>query len=152
MANSKPAGVSDRTISRTASGWWGENRILGTVSSFAGRRRAQARRQVEASRSGERDGGRDDRLVSDNPRGVALARRILDQPGVAGSEDVFGAIAQTDLELTRKDDDELPARRRMPVQEPAHRPLPKRDLGRGQPLLPVRHFPEIDRFDVGLTI
>src|SRR6185295_1598981 len=57
-----------------------------------------------------------------------------------------------DLELARQDDDELPSRRRMPVDEVADRALPERDLGGREPLGPGRRAREIDRFDVGLAV
>ena len=40
---------------------------------------------------------------------VALAGGILNQAGVAGAEDVLGAVAQADLQLPGQDDDKLAA-------------------------------------------
>jgi len=37
-------------------------------------------------------------IVAEDARGVALAGRVLDEAGVAGAEDVLGAVAQPDLE------------------------------------------------------
>src|SRR3954469_18191013 len=82
----------------------------------------------------ERDGGGHDRDLADDPRGVALAGRVLDQPRVAGAEHVLGAIAEPDLELALQDDHELPPRRRVPVEEAADRPHAERDLRGRQPL------------------
>src|SRR5437867_5928313 len=100
----------------------------------------------------ERDRRGDHRLVADDARGVAFPRGVLDEPRVAGTEHLRGAVAETDLELTRHDDDELPARRRMPVEKTAHRPLAERDLRRRESLLPVRRLAEVDRLDVRLAI
>src|SRR5439155_925240 len=68
------------------------------------------------------------RIVAEDARGVAFAGRVLDQAGVAGAEDVLGAVAQPDLELAGQDDHELAPRRRMPVDELTARPLAERDL------------------------
>ena len=62
-------------------------------------------------------GGGHARLVAVHARGMSFARGVLDQSRVTGAEDVLGAVAEADLELTGKDDDELPARRRMPVEK-----------------------------------
>src|SRR5690348_17245769 len=85
-------------------------------------------------------------------RGVAAARRVLDQPRVTGAEDVLGPISQADLELAGENDDELAAGRRMPVEITADRILTKRDSGRRQTLSPFRGFRQINRLDVGFSI
>ena len=77
-------------------------------------------------------------LGAEDARRVPLARRVLDESGVARPEDVLGAVAEADLELPGKNDDELAARRRVPIEELAHRPLAERDLRRREPLQPVR--------------
>src|SRR5690349_21376156 len=48
--------------------------------------------------SGERDGRGQARLVTVHRRGVALAGRILHQARVTRPEDMFGTVAETDLE------------------------------------------------------
>src|SRR5262245_52737852 len=103
-------------------------------------------------RSGERHGGGEPRHGAVHPCGVALARRVLDQARVAGAEDVLRAVAEPDLELAAQDDDELPPRRRMPVDEPTHGILAEADLRRRQPLHPVRVLAEVDRLDVRLPV
>src|SRR2546426_584689 len=135
--SSKPGGVSVRAMSRLASGWRGPNRILVALLT---------------SLLSQRDRRRHANLVAQDSRGVALARRVLDQPGVAGAEDVLGAVAQADLELAGEDDDELAAWGRMPVEVLAERPLAERDLRRRQALRPLRHAPEVDRLDARLPI
>src|SRR5262245_27596185 len=100
----------------------------------------------------ERNGRGQAGLIAHRARGVSLAGGVLHQAGVAGAEDVLGAIAEPDLQLAGEDDDELPARRGMPVERPAHRPLAERDLGGRQPLLPVRHLAELDRLDVRMPV
>src|SRR5256712_4814016 len=124
-------------MSRITSGWRGANRILVAMLTSLLR---------------QRDRRRHAGLVAQDSRGVALARRVLDQPGVAGAEDVLGAVAQADLELAGEDDDELAAWGRMPVEVLAERPLAERDLRRRQALRPLRHAPEVDRLDARLPI
>src|ERR1041384_5301052 len=75
-------------------------------------------RQMTAFKLRERNRRRDHRLVTDHARRVALPRGVLHEPRVTGTEHLLRAVAETDLELTRHDDDELAARRRMPVEEP----------------------------------
>src|SRR5262245_59575592 len=122
--SSKPGGVRFRAISMTASGCLGAKRILVAMGSAS-------------SLLLERNGRRHARHVAVDFRRVPLARRVLDQPGIAGTEDVLGAVAESDLELARQDDDELPARRRVPVLEVPDRTFPERDLGRGEAFAPV---------------
>src|SRR2546422_2230760 len=124
-------------MSRITSGWRGANRILVAMLTSLLR---------------QRDRRRHANLVSQDLGGVALARRSLDQPGVAGAEDVLGAVAQADLELAGEDDDELTAWGRMPVEVLAERPLAERDLRSRQALRPLRHAPEVDRLDARLPI
>src|SRR5204863_9017212 len=100
----------------------------------------------------ERNGGGHDRDLADDPRGVALAGRVLDQPCVAGAEHVLGAVAQADLELPLQDDHELPARRRVPVEEAADRPHAERDLRGRQSLEPVGLLVDVDRLDAPLPV
>jgi hypothetical protein len=100
----------------------------------------------------ERDRRRHAGLVAVHPRGVALARRVLDEAGVARTEDLLGAVAEADLELAGQDDDELPPRRRMPVDEAPDRILAEGDLRRGEPLDPVGMLAEIDRLEVRLPV
>src|SRR5438046_5129800 len=101
---------------------------------------------------GERNGGGHDRDLADDPRGVALAGRVLDQPRVAGAEHVLGAVAEPDLELPLQDDHELPPRRGVPVEEAAHRPHAERDLRGRQPLEPVGFLVDVDRLDAPLPV
>src|SRR5512138_3106574 len=54
--------------------------------------------------SGEGDGRRDARHGAVGARGVALARGVLDEAGVPGTEEVRAAVAQPDLELSGEDD------------------------------------------------
>src|SRR5438876_1164598 len=88
-------------------------------------------------RLGQGHGRRHADLITENARGVPLARRVLDESGVTRSEHVLRAVAQTDFELPGENDDELAAGGRMPVEEPARRPLPERDLIRRKALQPV---------------
>src|SRR5437016_9425130 len=124
-------------MSRITSGWRGANRIL--VAMLTSLLRQGDRRRHAG-------------LVAQDSRGVALARRVLDQPGVAGAEDVLSAVAQADLELAGEDDDELAARGRVPVEVLADRPLAETDLRRRQPLRPLRRPAEVDRLDARLPI
>src|SRR5262249_44274914 len=91
-------------------------------------------------------------LGAEHARGVPLARRVLDEPGITGTEHVLRAIAQADLELARENDRKLPAGGRVPVQELAGRPFSERDLARGETFQPVGLRLEIDLLDVGLLI
>src|SRR5712691_10910278 len=109
-------------MSRITSGWRGANRILVAMLTSLLR---------------QRDRRRHANLVAQDSRGVALARRVLDQPGVAGA----------DLELAGEDDDELAAWGRMPVEVLAERPLAEQDLRRRQALRPLRRPAEVDRLD-----
>src|SRR2546426_10264261 len=131
--SSTPGGVSGRAMSRITSGWRGANRILVAMLISLARQRERRRHAG---------------LVAEDSRGVALARRVLDQPGVAGAEDVLGAVAQADLELAVEDDDELAAWGWMPVEVLAERPLAERDLRRCEALRPLRRPAEVDRLDV----
>lgn len=67
--------------------------------------------------------------------GMAFASGILYQAGIAGAKDVYGAVAQPDLQLAGDDNHELASRGWMPVLEITHRGLTKADggccLGRG---------------------
>src|SRR5215510_107836 len=83
---------------------------------------------------------------------VTAPRRILHQARVTRTEDVLAAVAESDLELARKNDDELPSRRWVPIEEPAHRILAECDLGRREPLRPIGHAREVDRLDVRLSV
>src|SRR4026208_2033188 len=123
-------------MSSTASDCFGANRILVAMALLLR----------------ERDSGGQTRCPAVDAGGMARAGGVLDQPRVAGAEEVLGAIAQPDLELAREDDHELPARRGMPVDEVADRALPKRNLGGREPLGPRRGSLEIDRLDVGLPV
>ena len=100
----------------------------------------------------ERDRRRQAGLVAVDSRGVPLARRVLDESGVARPEDVLGAVAEADLELPGENDDELAARRRVPVEELAYRPLAERDLICRKPLQPVGLGLELDPLDVRLLV
>src|SRR5947209_7539944 len=121
-------------MSRITSGWRGANRILVAMLT---------------SRLRQRDRRRHANLVAEDSRGVALARRVLDQPGVAGAEDVLGAVAQADLELAGEDDDELAAWGRMPVEVLAERPLAEQDLRRCEALRPLQRLSRRVRENVG---
>src|SRR6185436_6363615 len=136
--SSKPAGVIDFTIVRITSGWFGAKRIFLAMAI--------------TSLLGERNRRGHHRHLADHARGVALARGVLDQPRVTGTEHVLGAVAQPDLELARQDDDELAARGWMPVEESAHRPHAEGDLRRRQPLEPVLFLHDVDRLDAPLPI
>src|SRR5262249_15440887 len=120
-------------MAMTLSGCLGENRILGGMA--------------VSSRLREWDRGRHDGLPADHARGVSLPGGVVDEAGVAGTEDVLGAIAQADLEPARQDDDELTARRRMPVEESPDRPYAERDLRGRPPVEPVRLLGDVDRLD-----
>src|SRR5207244_6005705 len=96
----------------------------------------------------QRDRRRHANLVAQDSRGVALARRVLDQPGGAGAEDVLGAVAQADLELAGEDDDELAAWGRMPVDVLAERPLAERDMRSCEAIRALPRPAEVDRLDV----
>src|SRR5712664_3429160 len=135
MSSSKPAGVSERAISSTASDCLGANRIL-VAMAIAPREGWYGEARLAAVHAG----------------GVALAGDVLDQAGVARTEQVLRAVAQPDLELAREDDHELAPGRGMPVDEVADRALAERDLGGREPLGPGRRAGEIDRFDVGLAV
>src|SRR4026208_210527 len=123
-------------MSSTASDCFGANRILVAMALLLR----------------ERDSGGQTRYAAVDAGGMSLAGGVLDQPRVAGAEEVLGAVAQPDLELAREDDHELPERRGMPVDEVADRALPKRNLGGREPLGPRRGSLEIDRLDVGLPV
>src|SRR5215510_2449239 len=130
-------------MSRIASGCLGMKTILVAISgSFGGLTR----------RSGQRDGRRHTDLVADDARGVPLARRVLDEPRVARSKHVLGAVAQADLELSGENDHELTARRRVPVEKLPGGPLAERDLAGGEPLEPVGLRFELDPLDVRLLV
>jgi hypothetical protein len=77
------------------------------------------------AQSGQRNYRGYDRSGSDKPGGMPLARGILDQPRIAGSEASYRSIAEPDFEFTRYQDDVLPSRRGMPVDECAARLLSK---------------------------
>src|SRR5262245_65386368 len=124
-------------MSRTAGAWLGEKRI--TLMACASLLR-------------ERDGGGDTGPGAVHARGVALAGGVLDEPGVAGAEDLRGAVAEPDLEVALEDDDELPPRRRMPVDEAADGILAEDDLRRRQALDPVGVGREIDHLEVRLPV
>src|SRR2546422_622404 len=124
-------------MSRITSGWRGANRILVAMLTSLLR---------------QRDRRRHANLATQDSRGVALARRVLDQPRVAGTEDVLPAVAQADLELAGEDDDELTPRGRMPVEVLADRPLAERDLRRRQTLRPLRRPGQVDRLDARLPV
>src|SRR2546428_115427 len=141
--SSKPGGVSNFAMSRIASGCLGMKTILVAMSgSFCGLTR----------RLRQRNGRRHADLVAENARRVSLARRVLDESRVARAEHVLRAVAKADLELSGENDHELAARGRMPVEELAGGPLPKRDLTRGEPLQPVGLGLEVDRLDVRLLV
>src|SRR5512145_1880081 len=130
-------------MSRIASGCLGMKTILVAMAgSFCGLTR----------RLRQRNGRRHADLVAENARRVTFARRVLDEPRVARAEDVLRAVAEADLELSGQNDDELAARRGMPVEELADRPLPKRDLAGRKPLEPVGLRLELDRLDVRLLV
>src|SRR5207247_10891942 len=117
-------------MSRITSGWRGANRILVAMLTSLLR---------------QRDRRRHANLAAQDSRGVALARHVLDQPGVAGAEDVLGAVAQADLELAGEEDDELATWGWMPVEVLAERPLAARELRRRQAIRPLRRPAEADR-------
>jgi hypothetical protein len=100
----------------------------------------------------QRDGRRHARHGALDPRGVALARDVLDQPRVARAEDVRGAVAEADLELAGEDDDELAPRRGVPVDEVAHRALAERDLGGVEALGPLGRARDVDGLDVRVAV
>src|SRR5205814_5039704 len=100
----------------------------------------------------ERDGRGHVRLGAEDARGVSLARRVLDESGVARPEDVLGAVTEADLELPGQNDDELAPRRRVPVEELPDRPFAERDLSGREPLEPVRLRLEVDLLDVRLLV
>src|SRR6266508_4108236 len=130
-------------MSRIASGCLGMKTILVAMSgSFCGLTRRL--HSFPTRRSSD--------LVAENARRVALAGRVLNESRVARAEDVLGPVAQTDLELPGKNDDELAARRGVPVDELAHRPLAERDLIRRKPLQPVGLGLELDLLDVCLLV
>src|SRR5439155_3941004 len=91
-------------------------------------------------------------LGAEDARSVSLARRLLDESGVARSEDVLGAVTEADLELTGQNDDALAPRRRVPVEELPDRPFAERDLSGREPLEPVRLRLEVDLLDVRLLV
>src|SRR6185369_4672645 len=136
--SSKPAGVIDFAIVRITSGWLGAKRIFLAIS--------------VTSLLGERNRRGHHGLLADHARGVALTGGVLDQARIAGTEHVLGAVAQPDLELAGQDDDELAARRRVPVEEPTHRPHAERDLRRRQSLQPVVLLLDVDLVDPPLSI
>src|SRR6266536_170177 len=138
--SSKPGGVRFRAISMTASGCLGAKRILVAmeVSSLSLLLKGNGRRHA--------------RHAPVDFRGVPLPRGVLDQPGVAGAEDVLGAVAQPDLEPTRENDDELTARGRMPVLEVPGRAFPEGYLRGGQPLAPIRSLGQGNGLDMGLPV
>src|SRR5436309_11915578 len=101
-------------MSRIASGCLGMKTILVAMSgSFC--RLEEAITPVERSPS-RRSGCRE-------RASCGLAGRVLDESRVARAEHVLGPVAQTDLELPGENDDELAARRGVPVDELAHGPL-----------------------------
>src|SRR5262245_49797185 len=101
---------------------------------------------------GQRDGRRHAGLIAVHTRRVTSTRRVFDEPRIARTEDGLRAVAQADLELTRQNDDELAARRRMPVEEPSDRILTECNLCRCEAFRPVRRLREVDLLDVGLSI
>src|SRR5262247_322530 len=129
-------------MSRIASGCLGMKTILVAMSTPLGFGRGL--RQWNGRRHAD--------LVAEHARGVPLARRVLDEPSITGTEHVLRAVAQADLELARENDHELTAGGRMPVQELAGRPFSERDLARGQTFQPVGLRLEIDLLDVRLLI
>src|SRR4029450_4195134 len=140
---SNPGGARSRTICMMLSGCLGENKILGAMVISSPR---------HGSLLSERNRRGDDRHLADDPSGVALAGGVLDESGVPGTEHVLGAVPEPDFELAGQDHDELTARRRMPVEEPPHRPYAKRDLRGRQALEPVGLFLDVDRLDGPLAI
>src|SRR5438093_3704856 len=143
---SKPGGVSERAISMTTGSCLGANRIFATCLALPGVRRL--RKLLLRQRNGRGQA----RLAAEHARGMALAGRVLHQPRVTGPEDLLAAVAAADLELTGEDDDELPPRRRVPVEEPVLGPDTERDLRRLQSLEPVSLLLDVDRLDVRLAI
>src|SRR5215470_15857891 len=93
--SSKPAGVIAFAIVRIISGCLGANRIFLAIGALRSLLR-------------ERDRRRHDRFLADDARGVALTGGVLDEPGVARTEHVLGAVTQPDLQLAGQDNDELP--------------------------------------------
>src|SRR5712691_4528935 len=147
--SSKPGGVRFRAISMTASDCLGAKRILVAMRvSLVAATGVTASGSLLLQRNRRRQAG----LVAVDSRRVPLSRRVLDQARVAGAEDVLRAVSQADLELAREDDDELPPRRRVPVDEAPNRIFPKGNLGRRQALDPVRGLGKRDRLDVRLAV
>src|SRR5207247_4782374 len=62
------------------------------------------------------------------------------------------AVTTADLELPRENDDELSARRRVPVEEPVLRPDAERDLRGRQTLEPVGLLLDVDRLEMRLPV
>src|SRR2546425_6355380 len=101
---------------------------------------------------GQRDGNRQSRLIADHARRVAFAREVFGQSHVTGTVAMHGAVAQADLDFAGQGDDELPARRVVPVGEVAGLRRAEHDaLGRlhGRQL---RVRGEIQLVDVGLAV
>src|SRR5262245_45179535 len=63
--------------------------------------------------------GREPGLGPDHPGGVPLAREILGQRHVTGTEAVHAAVAESNLHLSLERDDVLPTGRVVPVVEMA---------------------------------
>src|SRR5437867_772574 len=83
---------------------------------------------------------------------MALAGGVLDQARVAGTEYLRAAVTAADLELPRENDDELSARRRVPVEEAVLRPDAERDLRGRQTLEPVGLLLDVDRLEMRLPV
>src|SRR5204863_10117472 len=77
---------------------------------------------------------------------------VLDRPRITGTEDLLAAVTAADLERAGQDDDELPPRGGMPVEEPVLGPDAERDLCGRQALEPVRLLLDVDRLDVRLAV
>ena len=61
------------------------------------------------------------RLVADRAKRVPAAGQVIGQEHIAGPKSTHGTIPDSNLRLSRQTDDVLPAWRRMPVVEIAHR-------------------------------
>src|SRR5712692_133319 len=84
-----------------------------------------------APRFRERHNGCQCWFRADDSCGVTPPSGIFHQPGIPWAKPAHGAVSQTDFELARENNDVLPPRRRMPIDERAHWQLSKHNMCRG---------------------
>src|SRR5690242_11930087 len=83
---------------------------------------------------------------------MTLAGGVFDQARIAWSEAPYGPVAETDFQFTGQQDDILPARRGMPIDEGAGRLLRKYDVLRGLRFAQERMISQILFFQMRLAV